>query len=734
VRPETRVTEAHASVGTRIYAAIAVTAALTVVATAVAFWSFAEVGQTMRQLVEDRFPVVEISLDLADAASAAVAIAPRLADAETLQDLDAQMELLAAGERRMRQQVASLPGTISDDKARIVTQIDRLAGDLKEAYQSARARLTQVAGTTERVADLVKVQEQLTQLFVSMADDALFDLTLGMETAGSEQEPEALKKGLKSLSEKELPVYGGTLSIAAETNQLYGLLREVAVLGSRELLVPSRERFTAIAERLSKALAAVEKTGDDAKRRSAVERLLAFGIGDNSLLALREREFDTQSKLAQTLGAAVVAATALQKEVQGRVVSARSAAHEASVETGALIATNSWLLGAISLSGVGIAFAIALFYVRPRIVERMRRLWHTAQAIAEGKFATTIDAEGRDEIADIARAVAIFRDSAVERERLAAESERWAREQRAHSEARERLSAAAARAAEAERQHAVKVNRIVEDFRSSVAAILGELRGTSDRLGTAAADMDQVSDVVSTEVRVAEEKIGISSQHVSDTAGSTEDLARTIRRIEEEAHKSNVAVVEAMQQFQRAVGTISTLDDAASRIDEVIGLIQTIAGRTNLLALNAKIEAARAGEAGKGFSVVAEEVKSLAGQTAKATEDVTAQINAIQAAAVDARQSMNELDAIIAQVSRMVESVAETVAEQSLSVANISNGANFASTEAKSGSEAISRVAHVSAGARATAGEVKSLAGTVANDAERLDEHVERFLQAVGAA
>jgi methyl-accepting chemotaxis protein len=364
----------------------------------------------------------------------------------------------------------------------------------------------------------------------------------------------------------------------------------------------------------------------------------------------------------------------------------------------------------------------------------MRHLWHTAQAIAEGKLETAIDAAGRDEIADIARAVTIFRDSAVERERLAADSKRWAKEQEAHSAERERLNVEEVRAAEAERQHAARVNRIVEEFRSSVAAVLGELRGTSDRLGTAAADMDRVSDVVSTEALVAEERIGISSQHVSDTAGSTEDLALMIRRIEEEARNSNAAVGEAVQQFQRAVGTISTLDDAASRIDEVVGLIHSIAGKTNLLALNAKIEAARAGEAGKGFSVVAEEVKSLAGQTAKATEDVTAQIKAIQAAAVEARQSMGQLDAIISQVSRMVESVAETVAEQSMSVANISSGANFASTEAKSGSEAISRVANVSSGARTTAGEVKSLAGTVANDAERLDEHVERFLQAVRAA
>jgi methyl-accepting chemotaxis protein len=207
-----------------------------------------------------------------------------------------------------------------------------------------------------------------------------------------------------------------------------------------------------------------------------------------------------------------------------------------------------------------------------------------------------------------------------------------------------------------------------------------------------------------------------------------------VKRIEDEARGSNAAVGQAVQQFQRAVATMSTLDDAANRIGEVVGLIQSIAGKTNLLALNAKIEAARAGEAGRGFSVVAEEVKSLAGQTAKATEDVTAQINSIQTAASEARQSMGELDAIIGQVSGMVASVAETVAEQSTSVASISNGANFASTEAKSGSEAISRVANVSAGARTTAGAVKSLAGTVANEAERLDEHVDRFLQSVRAA
>src|ERR1700676_3825486 len=158
----------HASVGTRIYAAIAVTAVLTVGATAVAFWSFAQVGQTMRELVEDRFPVVEISFDLADAAAASVAIVPRLADAATLKILDEQMGLLISAEQRMRQQVGTLPTTAAGDKAHMVAEIDRLSRDLTEAYQPALDRLILIADRRQRTADLASAQEQLTQLFVSI--------------------------------------------------------------------------------------------------------------------------------------------------------------------------------------------------------------------------------------------------------------------------------------------------------------------------------------------------------------------------------------------------------------------------------------------------------------------------------------------------------------------------------------------------------------------------------------
>ena len=368
-----------------------------------------------------------------------------------------------------------------------------------------------------------------------------------------------------------------------------------------------------------------------------------------------------------------------------------------------------WVDLAVILIVLGFSWRIgrSITYPLEKLAGAMKRL-------ADGDTSAQIPlSQSSDEIGAMARTVVVFRDNMIERERLAAiqQDSNAAREQRGEA-----------------------VAGSIGRFRASIEQALSRLREASGRLETASTGMNTAADAVSSEAKAAENAVGAASINVTTVASSIDELAVSISEIAAHATKSTDVARRAVAESKRTVTTMSELGNAANRIGEVIGLIQAIAGQTNLLALNATIEAARAGEAGRGFAVVASEVKSLAAQTARATEDVASQIGAIQSATADAAQAIEQVSSIIDDMSEIATVVASTVEEQNNAVASIAEGVNRASNEARKGSDAMSRVAGTSSGARTTAADVKALAAALATEAESLQGEVRRFLDDVQAA
>jgi len=368
-----------------------------------------------------------------------------------------------------------------------------------------------------------------------------------------------------------------------------------------------------------------------------------------------------------------------------------------------------WMGLGAALIGLGFSWRIGRSITAP-----LGDLAAVMKQLADGDTTARPSATSADdEIGAMARTVLVFRDTMIERERLAGAENQTnaAREQRGET-----------------------IGAMIERFRASVEQALARLRESAGRLERASSGLNDAADSVSAEARAADNSVGAAAVNVTTVASSIEELAVSIGEIAAQATKSTDVAGRAVAESKRTVNTMSELGRAATRIGEVIGLIQAIAGQTNLLALNATIEAARAGEAGRGFAVVASEVKSLAAQTARATEDIAAQIGAIQSATADAGQAIEQVSSIIDDMSEIATAVALTVEEQNNVVASVAEGVNRASVEARTGSESMKRVADASTGARATAADVKALADALAIEAQNLQGEVRRFLTEVQAA
>jgi methyl-accepting chemotaxis protein len=425
----------------------------------------------------------------------------------------------------------------------------------------------------------------------------------------------------------------------------------------------------------------------------------------DELLSGKKPEMTADAWVAYTvpiLGAMVGVADVALKQAGANAQSEIAAARRDVARHGVLLL--------LSLAGVLAGF----LFVTRRITSPLLQLRSVTERLAAGDFTAETDLGQRgDEIGSIATALGTFRQQAIEKARI--EDEQRGTRDRAE-----------------QRQRTMEAH--ITAFQGAFSETLRTLDTARQQLGNTASDMTRIAERGAVGVRDAEQATGEASDNVSGIAAATEELNASIREIARQVAESAHVSQRAVEETQQTDETVRGLAESASRIGEVIGLISSIAAQTNLLALNATIEAARAGEAGKGFAVVASEVKSLANQTAKATEEISNQIASVRNVTQDAVRAISQIRGTIDEVNSVSTMIASSIEEQGAALQEIARNTQLAADRTRKASGSVTAVSVETEATTTSAGAVQSAAASLDKEAEHLRRQVDAFMDRLRAA
>jgi methyl-accepting chemotaxis protein len=689
-----------------LFAAFAVIAGMAIVISAGAGLVLRHLGDTMVDLSGQDIPRLAASLQLSTQAATLAAQGPAVLASQNEDALNQRINKMKEIQEVTQEKLGEII-ELGVDK-QVISALSETIKNIQEAAQSlisaARERVTLAAQHDKQYDALRSAQAA----FVAAASPAMLDAQTRITAI----------LGSASLSAADAIEAAQTVdqlgNVVASGNLAAADLIAALSAGSNDKLDDIAREYKSAQGRVRSNLDLLPSNRGTNALREAAAKLLALGGGKGGVFSLRQKELDAedygQTVLEETrklnVGLDVSVQQLVDQVQKGTAASTFMTRQQISFATTIML-----LMGAATLIG---SVLFVWRYVGGNILRRIGSLQRSMQLLSDGDLESEIyQSHQSDEVASMANALQVFRESMIEARALSAEQDKD-------------------RAAKIERSSRIEAR--IAEFEATVRSALDNLQDAANSMQSTAQSMSTTADesnaLVSAVVSAAEE----TSANVQTVSVGTEELSSSIAEIGRQVVSSSEIARKAVDEAGATDATMQGLADNASRISVVVDLIQVIASQTNLLALNATIEAARAGEAGRGFAVVASEVKSLANQTAKATEEIRSQIANMQAVTTSAVNAIRNIGQTIGEINDVTTAIAAAVEEQGAATREIARNIQHAAGGTSQVSSNIVGVSTASADAGVAANEVLKASAALRREADGLRSEIDAFLNNIRAA